>query len=146
MLFRSYLDYNKHEAKGVIQNELGWRDYGGKHFESIYTRFFQSYILPRKFGFDKRRAHLSTLVCSGEMSRDEALEEMKAEPYAAADLERDLQYVPKKLGITSGEFEEIMSASPRKYSDYPSNRFLYHDLRTLKAWFKRIATARKSSE
>ncbi len=140
------LDYNKAKAKALIQSDLGWRDYGGKHFESIYTRFFQGYILPTKFGFDKRRAHLSTLVCAGEIGRDEALREMDKEPYPAVELARDREYVPKKLGITNDEFEQIMSAPPRQHGDYPSNRFLFHDLQSLRERFKRIATARKSGE
>ena len=70
------MEYNKKEALEVIKKELDWQDYGGKHFESIFTRFYQGYILPNKFNVDKRRAHLSNLVLSGQISRDEALAEM----------------------------------------------------------------------
>ncbi len=75
-----YMDYRKKDAMEILENELGWRYYGGKHYESIYTRFFQGYLLPRKFGYDKRRAHLSSLVCSSEISREQALEELKKNP------------------------------------------------------------------
>ncbi len=77
----NYIDYNKMEAKALIQKDLGWRDYGGKHYESVFTRFFQGYILPEKFKMDKRRPHLSSLICSGQMSRDEGLQEMQRPAY-----------------------------------------------------------------
>ncbi|MBM4076522.1 MAG: N-acetyl sugar amidotransferase, partial [Planctomycetes bacterium] len=136
----NYLNYKKTEAKELIQKELGWRDYGGKHFESIYTRFFQGYILPRKFGYDKRRAHLSTLVASGQMARDEALREMKNDVYGGNDLQQDLEFVIKKFGLTEAQFEEIMTAAPKRHTDYPSNYMIYEKLTSLKKIFKRIAT------
>jgi N-acetyl sugar amidotransferase len=73
----NYIDYNKNEAKKIITEELDWQDYGGKHFESIYTRFYQGYILPQKFGFDKRKMHLSSLICAGELTREDALKELE---------------------------------------------------------------------
>ena len=135
------LDYNKQAAKELITGEFGWRDYGGKHFESIFTRFFQGYILPRKFGFDKRRAHLSTLVCAGEIDREEALREMTKPAYDPALQAEDREYVIKKLNFTEAEFDAIMSAPPRAHADYPSNRLYFHELRRLKGLFKRIATS-----
>ena len=116
----NYLGYNKKEALRVLQEELGWRYYGGKHYESIYTRFYQGYILPEKFGFDKRRSHLSSLVCSGEVTREQALEELKVPTYAPSMQEEDREYVVKKLGLTDAEFAAIMSAPRKSYWDYPS--------------------------
>jgi len=117
----NYVDYSRDAAIAKIQSELGWRDYGGKHHESVYTRFFQSYILPRKFGFDKRRAHLSNRVLAGQIDRDEALAEIAKPPYASADLEsEDRIYVIKKLGLTEEEFAAIMKAPHRRYADYPN--------------------------
>jgi len=136
----NYLDYDKQQAKQLIQRELGWRDYGGKHYESIYTRFFQGHILPAKFGIDKRRAHLSTLICSGQITRERALEEMSNPCYGDVELERDTEYVVKKFGLTRSEFERIMSAPVRPHADYPSHAVLFHRLKSLKAVFKRIAT------
>ena len=116
-----YVSYNKQAAMQIIQDELGWKYYGGKHYESIYTRFFQGYILPRKFNFDKRKAHLSTLICSGQISRGMALEEMEDDPYPGKRMmEEDREYVIKKLEFTEEEFEEIMSLPPKKFSDYPT--------------------------
>ena len=126
------LGYNKKEALRVLQEELGWRYYGGKHYESIYTRFYQGYILPEKFGFDKRRSHLSSLVCSGEVTREQALEELKVPTYAPSMQEEDREYVVKKLGLTDAEFTAIMSAPKKSYWDYPSYGHFMKNPLTLK--------------
>jgi hypothetical protein len=120
----NYFDYNKHEAKAFIQKELGWRDYGGKHYESVFTRFFQAYILPEKFKMDKRRPHLSSLICSKQMTRDEALEELKQPTYPAQLLREDYDLFLKKMRLTREEFEAIMAAPPVPYSTY-SNAFYF---------------------
>jgi hypothetical protein len=116
----NYLEYNRLEAMKLLERELGWRYYGAKHHESIYTRFYQGYILPEKFGYDKRRCHLSSLVCSGETTRAEALRELEQPTYAPAMQEEDREYVSKKLGLSHGEFDSILSAPKRSYWDYPS--------------------------
>lgn len=116
----NYVDYVKKDAKALLIRELGWRDYGGKHFESIYTRFYQGYILPNKFGFDKRRSHLSSLICSAEITRSAALEELKQEPYPVELQREDRAYAAKKFGLTDGEFEAILRAPPKTFWDYPS--------------------------
>lgn len=123
----NYLDYNKGNAIKTLENEIGWKYYGQKHYESIYTRFFQGYILPKKFGFDKRRAHYSSLICSGEISREQALKEMERPPYSIDQQESDKQYVIKKLEIDSNEFERMMSMPPKTYHDYPN----YDDMKFL---------------
>jgi N-acetyl sugar amidotransferase len=117
----NYTAYNKAEAVEVIRRELGWEPYEGKHHESIYTRFFQSYILPRKFGADKRRMHLSALIVSGQMTRDEALRIVATPPGPPEQLEQDKVYVCKKLDISIEEFDRIMALPPRTFWDYPSN-------------------------
>ncbi|MDT4969356.1 MAG: hypothetical protein QOJ64_4093 [Acidobacteriota bacterium] len=116
----NYLDYVKKDAMQVLQKELDWKYYGGKHYESIYTRFYQGYILPRKFGFDKRKSHLSSLICSGEITREEALQELENETYPADLQEQDRIYVIKKLGLTESEFEAIMGLPRKTFWDYPS--------------------------
>ena len=122
----NYVPYVKEEAKQLLQQELGWRDYGGKHFESIYTRFFQAYILPQKFNIDKRRAHLSNLILSGQITRDEALTEMGKPPCPPTELEEDVEYVIKKLGLSYEEFNQIMAAPVKTHTDYPNNAGLWH--------------------
>ncbi len=116
----NYLDYVKKDAKELIKREFCWKDYGGKHYESIYTRFYQGYILPRKFGYDKRRAHFSSLICSGEMTREEALKELEKEPYPGEVQEEDRAYVAKKFNLSEEEFESIMRLPVKTYWDYPS--------------------------
>ena len=115
-----YLDYDKQAAKRLLMENYGWEDYGGKHYESVYTRFYQGWILPHKFGYDKRRMHLSTLVCSGQMTRAEALAEMATPAYPADWVEPDKVFVAKKLGISREDFDAIMAAPKRRYSDYPN--------------------------
>lgn len=115
-----YIEYDKEKAKKFLINELGWRDYGGKHHESIYTKFFQAHILPTKFGFDKRKAHLSSLILAGQINREEGLKELKKPLYNEKELQEHLVYVPKKLGLSREEFEEIMNTPPRKYEEFSS--------------------------
>ena len=116
-----YIDYNKENAKKFLQENYEWRDYGGKHYESFYTRFYQTYILPVKFGYDKRRMHLSSLIAAGQMSRSEALEVLKTPPYDDSTIERDIEYFLEKMQITREEFDKIMSSKPLHYEDYPNN-------------------------
>lgn len=119
------MPYNKKAVKQEIAEELGWRDYGGKHYESIFTRFFQAYYLPVKFGYDKRRAHLSSLIVSGQMTREQALMELREPTYAAARLAEDKEFVAKKIGMNIAEFDSIMAESPHPYTDYPNEQWLY---------------------
>ena len=116
----NYIDFNKTEAMKILEHELGWRYYGGKHYESIYTRFYQGYILPVKFGYDKRRSHLSSLICSGETTREVALKELDKPTYQPSMQEEDREYVVKKLGLTDEEFETILNAPKKTFWDYPS--------------------------
>jgi len=116
----NFIPYVKKEAIKILEDEFNYRPYAVKHGESIYTHFFQSYILPSKFGFDKRRIHFSALIASGQMTRDEALEEIKKELYSREELKIDKEYFIKKLDITEMEFEKIMSMPPKTFWDYPS--------------------------
>jgi len=136
----NYIEYKKSEVVKILHEELGWRYYGSKHYESIYTRFFQGYILPKKFRYDKRRAHLSSLIYSGDITREDALGEMEKDPYADNNLDKDKALVIKKLGITEQEFDRIMKLPIKAYSDYPSNAFVFDRLSGLRAIFKKVAT------
>jgi N-acetyl sugar amidotransferase len=115
------VDYDKATAVGVLERELGWRNYGGKHHESIYTRFFQQYILPVKFGIDKRRAHLSSLIMAGQMTREQALAEVSQPSGDPAQLRRDLEYVAKKFDLSVEAFEAIMALPVKTSDDYRSD-------------------------
>jgi N-acetyl sugar amidotransferase len=142
----NYIDYVKKDALIVLEKEVGWKYYGGKHYESIYTRFYQGYILPRKFGYDKRKTHFSSLICSGEMSREEALEELKKETYPVALQLEDKEYVRKKLDLSETEFEIIMQLPRKSYSDYPSYGRLLNSksFRRMRAAYRLVKGALKA--
>jgi len=116
----NYMEYNKEEAKKILSEKIGWTNYGGKHFESVFTRFYQGYILPEKFNVDKRKAHLSALICSGQISREQALDEMKLPPYDEKQMAEDKEFVLKKLGFTETAFEKYMNEPPQDHLRYAS--------------------------
>ncbi|MFN6946606.1 MAG: hypothetical protein ACK4ND_16785, partial [Cytophagaceae bacterium] len=118
-----YIGYNKDEAKNLLKRELGWKDYGGKHHESVFTRFYQGYILPKKFNIDKRKAHLSTLICSGQMTRDEALEELSKPTYDPKLQEEDKIYIAKKLNFTMEEFEILLTLPNVDHEVYGTDKW-----------------------
>ncbi|MBL7069127.1 MAG: N-acetyl sugar amidotransferase [Candidatus Omnitrophica bacterium] len=116
-----YIDYIRNDAKKFIKEELGWKDYGGKHCESLFTRFYQMHILPRKFNIDKRRSHLSTLICSEQITREEALKEIEKPTYPEEELKRDKGLLLKKFDITEEEFERLMNLPIRSHFDFKSD-------------------------
>ena len=115
-----YVEYRKDDALQVLQNTLGWIYYGGKHYESIYTRFYQAAILPEKFGIDKRRAHYSSLMHSDQMTRSEALRLLEEPVYPPQKLAEDREYVIKRLGLES-TFETLMTQPPQSFLNYPNH-------------------------
>lgn len=134
-----HIPYNKSDTKKFITEKYGWKDYGEHHHESIFTRFAIGYWLPKKFGIDKRKVTFSALVRSGEMSREEALQKIKELPYDRKKMEEDVEYVLKKLDITREDFEKMMNAPNKKFTDYPSYYPLYLKLKGLaKIMFKYI--------
>ncbi len=116
----NYIDYKREKVKEILQKELRWKDYGGHHYESIYTRFYYSYISPHKFNMDRRKIPLSALIRAGQITREEALKRIAEEPYPKDRIEEDKEYIAKKLGMTKKEFEEILSLPPKTFLDYPS--------------------------
>ncbi len=119
----NYIPYRKSEAIQELEQKFNWRYYGGKHWESRFTKFFQGYYLPKRFGFDKRKAHLSSLIVSGEITRSEALEEMRKPIYPPDQLDSDKKYVLEKLHISDEEFEQMLNS--RQVADnIPTNESL----------------------
>lgn len=116
----NYIDYNKDNALNIIKNKLDWRDYGMKHEESIYTRFFQNYYLIEKFGFDKRRIHYSSLINSDQMSRQEAFEKLKNPPYNKNIVQKDMEFILNKFEINKEKFVEILNKENKFFFDYNS--------------------------
>jgi N-acetyl sugar amidotransferase len=113
-----YIDYKHEEIKERLQKEFNYIFYECKHFESIFTRFYQGYILPKKWNIDKRKAHLSCLVMAGFTSREEALEELSHPPYAIDKQMEDKRYVAKKWDLTNEQFDEILSKAPVSHDIY----------------------------
>ena len=138
----NYVEYNKTQAIETLERELGWRRYAAKHFESIYTRFFQGYLLPRKFGMDKRRPHCSSLIVSGQLTRDEALRELEGEPYDPQLAREDTAYIRKKFGLSEAEFAAIMDAPVKSSDDYPNTTKMLRRPRPLVEKIKDLATER----
>lgn len=132
----NYINYIKKDAKQVIARELNWVDYGGKHYESVFTKFYQSYMLPVKFKVDKRKAHLATLICSGQISKEEAIKELESPPFDTALIEDEKAYVLKKLGIPTADFDRIMKETPRLHTDFKTENELWEKYFKLISFFK----------
>lgn len=126
------INYSKVKAMEVLKKEFGWEYYGGKHYESIFTKFYQAYILPHKFNFDKRKVHLSAQIRNGEITREEALEELSKSSYDSTQLRIDKQFVLKKLGFSEAEFDTMMSAPPKSHLDYASDEWIFNIWRKIR--------------
>ena len=126
----NYVPYSKNDAIETLENILGWKNYGGKHYESKFTGFVQSYIQPVKFNVDYRRATYSTQICMGEITREEALLDLQKSPYNTDKIEEDKTYVSKKLGISIEQFNTLLEQPPKTYRDYPNDQrmleFIYN--------------------
>ncbi|MCB0733464.1 MAG: N-acetyl sugar amidotransferase [Flavobacteriales bacterium] len=125
----NYTDYDRESAMKLLIDKLEWQYYGGKHYESNYTKFYQGYILPEKFKIDKRKLHLSAYILAGLKSRQEALEELKAPIYPPERIAEDTEYIIKKFDIPDEVFNDIMQATPKTFLDYPTNYPLHSKLR-----------------
>jgi hypothetical protein len=113
------LRFNPLEAERRLREEFCWQDYGGKHCESVFTRVFQSIYLPLRFRIDKRRAHLSSLIVSGWMTRDDAIRHAAQPPMSKEEAERDVAYLCEKLRITATEWRDLVDSPPRTHDSYP---------------------------
>ena len=113
----NYMHYNKDEA--IVELEkIGWRAYGRKHGESIFTKFYQNYYLPFKFGYDKRLPHLSSLILSGQLTKGEAIDKLNEPLYDPIELEQDIVFLCKKLDINRAEFDELMKVKINHYTEF----------------------------
>lgn len=136
----NYIPYVKKEALDVLQNELGWKYYGGKHYESIFTRFYQAVFLPEKFNIDKRKAHNSALIWSGQLTREQALEELKKDVCPREMIEGDKEYVMKKLGLNLDQMNEIMEQPVTSHLDFPNIQSFVNKAKFLFRYARKKAT------
>ena len=127
-----YVEYNKEVALKLLHDQLEWRSYGAKHHESLFTKWHQVVYLVQKFGYDKRKLHLSDLVLSGQISRETALLEIAKPPLPQNEQIELEEYVQKKMGLTKEEYQQILSAAPRSYRDYPNDEWIINSYKKYK--------------
>lgn len=123
--FLDYLPYNKKEAIKTLKEEYDWTPYPQKHFESRFTKFFESYWLPERFGFDPRRVQFSSLIVTGQMKREDALEELKKPAYDLKTIENDINYIASKLEISKEELMSYFNIEKKFYWDYPNQQSMF---------------------
>lgn len=112
--------YIKDQAIQELTDRFGWQRYAHKHYDSRFTRFYEGYWLPNKFGYDKRRAHFSSLILTNQMTRQEALEKIAQPAYDAATIAQDFEYVATKLDLSVAELQALMGGPNKSYRDYKS--------------------------
>ncbi len=120
-----YLPYVKKDAMRLLSERFGWQIYPRKHFESRFTKFYEGYWLPVKFGFDTRRVQYSSLILTGQMTREEALEDLAKPPYDEETIAHDFEYIATKLGISIDELQGYMQAPKKSYKDYKNQLYLF---------------------
>lgn len=133
-----FLPYDKSAAQFELQREYGWRDYGAKHCESRFTKFYQEVYLPRKFGFDKRKLHLSSLIVSGQLTREAALAELAHPITTPLQMRRDIKFVAKKLCISQEALETLIDMPSVSHRNYPSGMAIYSALSSLRSFGRKL--------
>lgn len=137
-----YIDVPVSEMKATLAREFGWRDYRWKHCESVFTQFYQGYILPKKYGVDKRKAHTTDDVLSGVITREEGIRRLETPYYTDEQLREDYDFVTRKFGLTPSEFEEIMALPPVPHSVFPQDKKGWLWRARIKLWRIWVALAK----
>ncbi|RYG88687.1 MAG: N-acetyl sugar amidotransferase [Alphaproteobacteria bacterium] len=117
----NYVPFHKEQAMDELVDRFGWQKYKHKHYESRFTRFYEGYWLPTKFGFDKRRAHFSSLILTKQLDRADALEKIALPAYDAETIAEDFEYIATKLGLTVEELREFHNGPNKSYHDYKND-------------------------
>lgn len=121
----NYMPYIKSDAVTFLEKEYGWQPYPQKHFESRFTKFYEGYWLPEKFGFDTRKVQFSSLILTGQMTREEALEKLSVPAMSAQEAAQEFEYVATKLGLTVDELNGYLKAPNKSYKDYKNHEILF---------------------
>jgi N-acetyl sugar amidotransferase len=121
-----FINYNKEEAMQTLVEKFGYQKYPQKHFESRFTRFYEGFWLPQRFGYDTRKVQFSSLILTNQMSRDEALDKLKSESYTQEQINEDFEFVSNKLGITVEELWSYFHAPKKTHKDYKSQESIYN--------------------
>ena len=106
-----------------LKEKYDWQPYAHKHYESRFTRFFEGFWLPKKFGYDKRKTHFSSLILTKQMTREEALYELFQPAYDPDEMKKDFEFVAKKLGLTNNSLQKLMDGENKTYKEYKNNMF-----------------------
>ena len=122
----NYRPYIKAEAVQLLEKEYGWKPYPQKHFESRFTKFYESYWLPERFGFDPRRVQFSSLILTGQMTRDDALKRLEKPSYDSTTIQQEFEYVAKKLGIGTEELRHYFSMPKKFFWDYKNQQEIFN--------------------
>lgn len=120
-----FMPYNKQEAMNLLEDKFGWQPYPQKHFESRFTRFYESYWLPERFGYDTRKVQYSSLILTGQMTREEALEKLKKPAYDPQEIKHEFEFIANKLGIAVEELQSYFTMPLKTYKDYKSQESIY---------------------
>ena len=121
----NYIPYIKKDAINFLIENFGWQTYLQKHFESIFTKFYEGYWLPKKFGYDTRRVQSSSLILTNQMTREDALKELTQPSWDEKTIAQDIEYIATKLGISVSELQGYMNAPNKSYKDYKSQQNIY---------------------
>lgn len=122
--FLNLIPYLKEDVITTLEQEFGWERYKNKHYESRFTRFYEGYWLIKKFGYDKRKAHFSSLILTGQLDREEALRIIAEPPYPEAEAMEDMRILCKDMGISLEEFKQMMDGENKTYLDYKNTAWL----------------------
>lgn len=121
----NYMPYIKDDALNLLSNTYNWRPYPQKHFESRFTKFFEGYWLPERFGFDTRKVQYSSLILTGQMTRDEALERLKSPAYNKQTIDEEFKYIATKLGISKDELDSYLNMEKKYYWNYKNQNSIF---------------------
>lgn len=132
------ISYSKKVAMETLHKLYSWQYYGGKHFESRFTKFFQSYYLPLKFGYDKRLAHLSSLIVNSELTREEALLELNKPVYDEKSLQEDRDYILKKLDLNVQDWDKIIFGKNKSEDDYKNQKYVMEFLKKINLFKRKL--------
>ena len=134
----NYIDYNKGEAEQQLVRQVGYRKYKRKHGESVFTKFFQNHYLPERYGYDKRIAHLSSMIMSGQITREQALTSLAEPLYEGSDLLKDMRFIADKLDISIDELEAMLALPKRNHNEFPNWKNYHRRIKTIQRLVERL--------
>ena len=134
----NYMPYDKNAALRELVERVGYKEYGRKHGESVFTKFFQNYYLPTRWNMDKRRPHYASQICSGQLTRAQAVQALAEPLYDPRELDMDKEYFCKKLSLTREQFDALLEAPKHDWRDYPNNEALYLKLKRVQSFIERL--------